>query len=112
MILRSFFSKYGVVTGVSMLGFTPGKLLRYVISFKVRLLRGFDCSLIVFPRLQDPNPAMDLIGSWVKILSSTVWVREVTSQTIPVNTRRFPRSDLPWRKYEGVASATTSFLSC
>ena len=41
MILRSFFSKYGVVTGVSMLGFTPGKLLRYVISFKVRLLRGF-----------------------------------------------------------------------
>ena len=40
MILRSFFSKYGVVTGVSMLGFTPGKLLRYVISFKVRLFRG------------------------------------------------------------------------
>lgn len=80
MILRSFFSKYGVVTGVSMLGFTPGKLLRYVISFK------------------DPNPAMNLIGSWVKILSSTVWVREVTSQTIPVNTRRFPRSEIPWRK--------------
>ena len=74
--------------------------------------RGFDCSLIVFPRFQDPNPALDLIGSWVKILSSTVWVREVTSQTIPVNTSRVPRSDLPWRKYEGVASATTSFLSC
>merc|ERR1719228_253141 len=64
MILRSFFSKYGVVTGVSMIGNTPGKLLRYVISFK------------------EPKPALDLIGSSVKILSSTVWVREVTSKTI------------------------------
>ena len=35
MILRSFFSKYGLVTGVSMIGYTSGKLLRYVISFKV-----------------------------------------------------------------------------
>merc|ERR1712168_1681691 len=64
MIVRSFFSKYGLVTGVSMIGYTSGKLLRYVISFK------------------DPNPAMDLIGSWIKILSATVWVREVTGETI------------------------------
>ena len=60
---------------------------------------------------------MDLIGSWVTILSSTVWVREVNNQTIPAptnnftfpttnfnfnNSRRAPRSvarsDLPWRK--------------
>ena len=40
MILRSFFSKYGVVTGVSMIGLTPGKLLRYVVSFKVRPSHG------------------------------------------------------------------------
>merc|ERR1719239_589829 len=71
MILRSFFSKYGVVTGVSMIGHTPGKLLRYVVSFK------------------DANPALDLIGSWVTILSSTVWVREVTSLTIPAPTSNF-----------------------
>jgi len=85
MILRSFFSKYGLVTGVSMIGYTSGKLLRYVISFK------------------DPNPAMDLIGSWVKILSSTVWVREVTGETIfPMDnqvSRDRPRaSNLPWRQ--------------
>ena len=47
---------------------------------------------------------MDLIGSWVTILSSNVWVREVTNQTIAVPTNNFnhsrmaPRSDLPWRK--------------
>ena len=41
MILRSFFSKYGVVTGVSMIGFTSGKLLRYVVSFKVRPSLGY-----------------------------------------------------------------------
>ena len=35
MTIRSFFSKYGVVTGVSMIGYTSGNLLRYVISFKV-----------------------------------------------------------------------------
>jgi len=85
MILRSFFSKYGLVTGVSMIGYTSGKLLRYVISFK------------------DPNPAMDLIGSWVKILSSTVWVREVTGETIfPMDnlvSRDRPRaSNFPWRQ--------------
>ena len=40
MILRSFFSKYGVVTGVSMIGYTSGKLLRYVVSFKVRSSQG------------------------------------------------------------------------
>ena len=45
MILRSFFSKYGVVTGVSMIGYTPGKLLRYVVSFKVRLSQGYDVAL-------------------------------------------------------------------
>ena len=45
MILRSFFSKYGVVTGVSMIGYTPGKLLRYVVSFKVRLSQGYDVVL-------------------------------------------------------------------
>ena len=54
MILRSFFSKYGVVTGVSMIGYTPGKLLRYVVSFKVRLslarLRRGIAALTVFSR--------------------------------------------------------------
>jgi len=83
MILRSFFSKYGVVTGVSMIGFTPGKLTRYVISFK------------------DPKAARDLIGSYVKILSSMVWVREVTRQTIagtPQVSRDSGASNLPWRK--------------
>jgi len=81
MIIRSFFSKYGVVTGVSMIGYTSGSLLRYVISF------------------MDPNPAMDLIGSCVKILSSTVWVREVTCDTIqPIVGPRSRASNLPWRK--------------
>ena len=37
MILRSFFTKYGTVTGVAMIGTTPGNLVRYVISFKVSL---------------------------------------------------------------------------
>ena len=49
MILRSFFSKYGVVTGVSMIGFTSGKLIRYVISFKVSF--GFVFSPIFYPPL-------------------------------------------------------------
>jgi len=85
MIVRSFFSKYGLVTGVSMIGYTSGKLLRYVISFK------------------DPNPAMDLIGSWIKILSATVWVREVTGETIfprdnQVSRERPRASNLPWRQ--------------
>jgi len=81
MIIRSFFSKYGVVTGVSMIGYTSGSLLRYVISFK------------------DFNPAKDLIGSCVKILSSTVWVREVTCDTIqPIVGPRSRASNLPWRK--------------
>ena len=100
MILRSFFSKYGVVTGVSMIGYTSGKLLRYVISFKVSLdFKEFHLTLYC----QDPNPAMDLIGSWVKILSSTVWVREVTNETIfpkdnHVSMDRPRASNLPWRQ--------------
>ena len=48
MILRSFFSKYGVVTGVSMIGYTPGKLLRYVVSFKVRSSLGSAALIAAF----------------------------------------------------------------
>jgi hypothetical protein len=85
MILRSFFTKYGTVTGVAMIGTTPGNLVRYVISFK------------------DPNPALDLIGSSVTILSSTVWVREVTRETILPNSHvpvrgRGRATSLPWRR--------------
>ena len=50
MILRSFFSKYGVVTGVSMIGFTTGKLLRYVVSFKVRASQGSLALIAAFDR--------------------------------------------------------------
>ena len=84
-----------------MIGFTAGKIPRYVVSFKVRTSQGsvpWHCSLIGFSRFQDPNPAMELIGCRVKILSSTVWVREVTSQTVPVNTTNTARSDRPWRR--------------
>ena len=99
MIIRSFFSKYGVVTGVSMIGYTSGNLLRYVISFKVSLgVADSSCPTLTWS-CQDPNPAMDLIGSCVKILSSTVWVREVTCDTIqPIVGPRSRASNLPWRK--------------
>ena len=66
MVLRSFFSKFGLVDGVVFLGYTDGKagLQRFVISFR------------------DSKPAQDLIGSSLKILSSTVFVKEVTRHTI------------------------------
>merc|ERR1712066_145070 len=66
MVLRSFFSKFGLVEGVVFLGYTEGKagLQRFVISFR------------------DAQPAQDLIGSSLKILSSTVFVKEVTKNTI------------------------------
>jgi len=65
-VLRSFFNKFGLVEGVVFLGYTDGKagLQRFVISF------------------HDSKPAQDLIGSSLKILSSTVFVKEVTQDTI------------------------------
>ena len=36
IVLRSFFSKFGVVTGVSLLGFKQQMMQRFIISFKVR----------------------------------------------------------------------------
>ena len=99
MIIRSFFSKYGVVTGVSMIGYTSGSLLRYVISFKVSLAVADSSCPTLSLSCQDFNPAKDLIGSCVKILSSTVWVREVTCDTIqPIVGPRSRASNLPWRK--------------
>ena len=99
MIIRSFFSKYGVVTGVSMIGYTSGSLLRYVISFKVSLDVADSSCPTLTRYCQDPTPAMDLIGSCVKILSSTVWVREVTCDTIqPKVGPRSRASNLPLRK--------------
>ena len=35
IVLRSFFSKFGVVTGVTLLGFKQYGVQRFVISFKV-----------------------------------------------------------------------------
>ena len=66
MVLRSFFNKFGLVEGVVFLGYTDGEagLQRFVISFR------------------DSQPAQDLIGSSLKILSSTVFVKEVTNNTI------------------------------
>jgi len=66
MVLRSFFNKFGLVEGVVFLGYTDGEagLQRFVISFR------------------DSQPAQDLIGSSLKILSSTVFVKEVTHNTI------------------------------
>jgi len=66
MVLRSFFNKFGLVEGVVFLGYTDGKagLQRFVISFR------------------DSQPAQDLIGSSLKILSSTVFVKEVTHNTV------------------------------
>ena len=53
--------------------------------------------------IQDPNPALDLIGSSVTILSSTVWVREVTKETILPHSHVAVRgrgrdNNLPWRR--------------
>jgi len=64
MVLRSFFTKFGFVTGVVFLGYRGADLQRFVISFR------------------DSQPAQDLIGSSVKILSSTVFIKEVTNKTI------------------------------
>ena len=66
MVLGSFFNKFGLVEGVVFLGYTQGKagLQRFVISFR------------------DAQTAQDLIGSSLKILSSTVFVKEVTKNTI------------------------------
>jgi len=64
IVLRSFFSKYGVVTGVSLLGFKQQMMQRFIISFK------------------DPSVAQELIGTTVKILTCTVVVKEVSSSTV------------------------------
>jgi len=64
IILRSFFSKYGVVNGVTLLGLRKFGVQRFIISFKV------------------PAVAQDLIGTTVKILTCTVVVKEVSSRTI------------------------------
>ena len=47
IVLRSFFSKFGIVTGVTLLGFKQYGVQRFVISFKVRLVRIIH-SLLVF----------------------------------------------------------------
>ena len=62
MVLRSFFNKFGLVEGVVFLG--KARLQRFMISFR------------------DAQTAQDLIGSSLKILSSTVFVKEVTKNTI------------------------------
>ena len=64
MVLRSFFNKFGRVSGVVFLDWVQNSAQRFVISF------------------EDVKPAQDLIGSAVKILSSTVFVKEVTQDTI------------------------------
>jgi len=64
MVLRSFFNKFGRVSGVVFLDWVQNSAQRFVISF------------------EDAKPAQDLIGSAVKILSSTVFVKEVTRDTI------------------------------
>lgn len=64
MVLRSFFNKFGCVQGVVFLGYKGGDLQRFVIIFR------------------DNEPALDLIGSSVKILSSTVFIKEVTDKTV------------------------------
>ena len=64
MVLRSFFNKFGRVSGVVFLDWVQNSAQRFVISF------------------EDAKPAQDLIGSAVKILSSTVFVKEVTQETI------------------------------
>ena len=64
MVLRSFFNKFGRVSGVVFLDWAQNSAQRFVISF------------------EDTKPAQDLIGSAVKILSSTVFVKEVTQDTI------------------------------
>ena len=71
MVLRSFFNKFGRVSGVVFLDWVQNSAQRFVISF------------------EDAKPAQDLIGSAVKILSSTVFVKEVTQDTI--NCDRFDR---------------------
>jgi len=67
MVLKSFFSKFGIVNGVVFLGYRADNIQRFIISFR------------------ENQPAQDLIGSSVKILSSTVFVKEVTSRTIGLN---------------------------
>lgn len=62
IVLRSFFAKYGVVTGVQM-WFRKG-FQRCIISFK------------------EASVAQNLIGTTVKILTCTVVIKEVSSFTI------------------------------
>jgi len=64
MVLRSFFSKYGDVTGVSFIGYKPSRMQRFIISFK------------------EASVAQALVGTAVKILTSTIIVKEVSSNTI------------------------------
>ena len=76
MVLRSFFNKFGRVSGVVFLDWVKNSAQRFVISF------------------EDPKPAQDLIGSAVKILSSTVFVKEVTKDTLSINYDRFDQFNL------------------
>ena len=71
MVLRSFFNKFGRVSGVVFLDWVQNSAQRFVISF------------------EDSKPAQDLIGSAVKILSSTVFVKEVSKDTLSINYDRF-----------------------
>eukprot|EP00092_Neocalanus_flemingeri_P021203 GFUD01022977.1.p1 GENE.GFUD01022977.1~~GFUD01022977.1.p1 ORF type:complete len:317 (+),score=95.22 GFUD01022977.1:39-989(+) len=64
IVLRSFFSKFGVVSGVTMLGFGQQRMQRFIISFK------------------DSSVAQELIGTTVKILTCTVLVKEVSTSTV------------------------------
>jgi len=77
IVLRSFFSKFGVVNGVSLLGFRQQRMQRFIISFK------------------DPSVAKELVGTTVKILTCTVVVKEVSSSTIggEIGRRRGRRED-------------------
>eukprot|EP00092_Neocalanus_flemingeri_P066260 GFUD01080694.1.p1 GENE.GFUD01080694.1~~GFUD01080694.1.p1 ORF type:complete len:348 (+),score=97.20 GFUD01080694.1:38-1081(+) len=71
IVLRSFFSKFGVVSGVTMLGFGQLKMQRFIISFK------------------DSSVAQELIGTTVKILTCTVLVKEVSTSTVGERGGRF-----------------------
>jgi len=64
LVMRSFFTKFGVVDGVMFLGFKRDDMKGFVVAFKY------------------PEPAQRLIGQSVKILSSTVFITEVTRRSI------------------------------
>jgi len=64
LVMRSFFTKFGVVNGVLHLGQKKHGIRGFVVCFK------------------EEAPAQELIGQSVKILSSTVFIREVTRKSI------------------------------